>query len=54
MEENQLKKHIEKNYVSKQVIRDKIKEWDKSIKWNNSDDHYYAIKILKEIIGEEI
>lgn len=38
------------NNIPKQKIRDKIEEWDKSIKWNNADDHYYAIKILKELL----
>ena len=42
----------EKDFIPKQKVRDKIEEWDKSIKWNNSDDHYYAIKILKELLGE--
>lgn len=40
------------DFIPKQKVRDKIEEWDKSIKWNNADDHYYAIKILKELLGE--
>ena len=37
-------------WLHKDKIRNKIEEWDKSIKWNNADDHYYAINILKELL----
>ena len=45
--------YVDENYVRKDKIREKIKEWDKGIAWANADDHYYAIKILKEILEEE-
>ena len=48
-----LQPELLKKYISKDKIREKIKEWDKGIAWANADDHYYAIKILKEILEEE-
>ena len=39
--------------IRKDKIKEKIEEWDKSIKWNNADDHYYAINILKELLEEK-
>ena len=42
-----------KNSIPKKKIEDKIKEWDESIKWNNADDHYYAIKILQELLEDK-
>ena len=42
--------YIQKRYISRAKIEEVIKEWDESIKWNNADDHYYAIKILKKIL----
>lgn len=41
------------NYISKDKIKEKIKEWDKGIAWANADDHYYAIKILQDLLEEE-
>ena len=49
---NKLKK-VETDYIPKSKIKEKIEEWDKSIKWNNADDRYYAIKILQELLEEE-
>lgn len=41
------------DFIPKSKIKEKIEEWDKSIKWNNTDDRYYAIKILQELLEEE-
>lgn len=41
-----------KNCIHKDTIREKIKEVDKDINWNNADDHYYCINILKNLLGE--
>ena len=49
---NKLKK-VETDYIPKSKIKEKIEEWDKSIKWNNADDRYYAIKILQKLLEEE-
>lgn len=38
--------------IPKDKIKNKILEWDKSIKWNNADDHYHAIKILNDLLLE--
>lgn len=51
--EEDLFENSSKYVISKDKIRDKIKEWDKSIKWANADDHYYAIKILKELLEDK-
>lgn len=48
-----LKAELYGNSISKNKIREKIKEWDKGIAWANADDHYYAIKILQELLEEE-
>ena len=40
-------------YIPKSKIEEKIEEWDKSIKWNNADDRYYAIKILQELMEDK-
>ena len=50
--ENQLlfEHSLEANTMLKNKIKDKIEEWDNSIKWSNADDHYYAIKILKDLL----
>lgn len=41
-------------YVSLvEKIKDTIEEWDKNIKWNNADDHFYCIKILQELLDTE-
>lgn len=45
-------KDVKDAYIDKSKLREKIEEWDKSIKWANSDDWYYAIKILKELLEE--
>lgn len=34
-------------------IKAKIEEWDKDIKWNNADDHYYAIKMMQSLLEKE-
>ena len=44
---------LQNSYICKDKIRKKIKEWDESIKWNNADDHHYAIKILKDLLEEK-
>lgn len=45
--------YVEENYIEKSKIKEKIEEWDKSIKWANADDRYYAIKILQELLEED-
>ena len=45
--------YVAQNYIPKSKIKEKIEEWDKSIKWNNADDRYYAIKILKELMEDK-
>lgn len=52
-EQQKAEEIITNNYISKDKIKEKIEEWDKSIKWNNADDHYYAINILKELLEEK-
>lgn len=37
----------------KDKIKAKIEEWDKDIKWNNADDHYYAIKMMQSLLEKE-
>lgn len=39
-------------YIKKTKIKEKIKEVDKDINWNNADDHYYCINILKNLLEE--
>lgn len=34
-------------------IKAKIEKWDKDIKWNNADDHYYAIKMMQSLLEKE-
>ena len=46
-------KDLLENSIPKKKIEDKIKEYDESIKWNNADDHYYAIKILQELLEDK-
>lgn len=41
------------DFVSKDKIKAKIEEWDKDIKWNNADDHYYAIKMMQSLLEKE-
>jgi len=48
----ELTKLEDKYYIPKSKVKEKIKEWDESIKWANADDRYYAIKILKELLEE--
>ena len=44
---------IKQNISYKQNLKDKIREWNESIKWNNADDCYYAIKILQELLEDK-
>lgn len=44
---------VHDKFIEKKRIKDKIEEWDICIKWNNADDRYYAIKILKELLESE-
>ena len=46
-------KYLSEVYIPKSLVKEKIEEWDKSIKWANADDRYYAMKILQDILGEE-
>ena len=52
MYKNDFDRNFGSDYVSKDKIKQKIKEWDINIKWANADDHYYAIKILKALLEE--
>ena len=42
----------EENYISKNKIKEIKAKWDKSIAWANADDHYYAMKMLDELLGD--
>lgn len=44
---------LQKETIWKSKIKEKIEEWDKSIKWNNADDCYYAIRILHELMEDK-
>ena len=41
---------VNQDFIRKSRVKEKIEEWDKSIKWANADDKYYAIKILQELL----
>lgn len=43
---------IPNTMIPKSKVKEKIEEWDESIKWANADDRYYAIKILKELLED--
>ena len=47
----EIQKLEKQNYLQKEKIEDAINEWDKSIMWNNADDYYFAIKILKNLLN---
>ena len=47
----EIKRLEEQNYLQKEKIEDAIKEWDKSIMWNNANDYYFAIKALKNLLN---
>ena len=53
MEAHSQFKELQENSVPKSKIKEKIEEWDKSIKWNNADDRYYAIKVLQELMEDK-
>lgn len=46
-------RRLKDDYIPKQKILDKIEEWDKPLKWANADDHYYAIRMLQDLLNKE-
>jgi HD superfamily phosphohydrolase len=49
---DRLIKYIKEESIPRAVVEEAIIDWDKNIKWANADDHYYAIKILQEILNK--
>lgn len=41
-----------KNYISKDKIRETLKKYDKDIAWANADDHYYFVNYINELLEE--